>query len=181
MSHLELNILSAIQGMSAVWDVRYWEVSLYFHLNFHPYILSISVIFMPVYFRLSVIIFKLILFQSRQFTLIFHLALLYFSQRQKCDKSADIFSYSVNLWISVYCPNTENIVQKKLRIQALFRQCLLPVYFKCYISFNFILLDFVLRLISFQMTIVWLSLFKFFLKFTVAVNCYLLSIWPYYM
>ena len=106
MSHLELNILSAIQGMSAVWDVRYWEVSLYFHLNFHPYILSISVIFMPVYFRLSVIIFKLILFLSGQFTLIFHLALLYFSQRQKCDKSADIFSYSVNLWISVYCPNT---------------------------------------------------------------------------
>ena len=28
MSHLELNILSAIQGMPAIWDVRYWEVSL---------------------------------------------------------------------------------------------------------------------------------------------------------
>ena len=25
MSHLGLNILSAIQGMSAIWDVRYWK------------------------------------------------------------------------------------------------------------------------------------------------------------
>ena len=24
-----LNVLSAIHGMSAIWDVRYWEVSLY--------------------------------------------------------------------------------------------------------------------------------------------------------
>ena len=24
--HLGLNILSAIQGMSAIWNVRYWEV-----------------------------------------------------------------------------------------------------------------------------------------------------------
>ena len=30
MSHLGLNTLSAIQVMSAIWDVRYWEVSLYF-------------------------------------------------------------------------------------------------------------------------------------------------------
>ena len=29
LSQLELNILSAIEGMSAIWDVRYWEVSLY--------------------------------------------------------------------------------------------------------------------------------------------------------
>ena len=29
MSHLGLNILSAIQGMPAIWHVRYWEVSLY--------------------------------------------------------------------------------------------------------------------------------------------------------
>ena len=28
-SHLGLNVLSAIHGMSAIWDVRYWEVSLY--------------------------------------------------------------------------------------------------------------------------------------------------------
>ena len=30
MSHLELNILSAIHDMSAIWDVRHREVSLYF-------------------------------------------------------------------------------------------------------------------------------------------------------
>ena len=30
MSHLRQNILSAIQGMSAIWDVRYWQVSLYY-------------------------------------------------------------------------------------------------------------------------------------------------------
>ena len=30
MSHLGLIVLSAIQGMSAIWDVRYWEVSLYY-------------------------------------------------------------------------------------------------------------------------------------------------------
>ena len=30
MSHLGLNILSAIYDMSAIWDVRYWEISLYF-------------------------------------------------------------------------------------------------------------------------------------------------------
>ena len=29
LSHLGLNILSAIQGMSAIWDIRYWEASLY--------------------------------------------------------------------------------------------------------------------------------------------------------
>ena len=29
MSHWGLNILSAIQGVPAIWDVRYWEVSLY--------------------------------------------------------------------------------------------------------------------------------------------------------
>ena len=29
MSHLGLNILSAIQGMPAIWHIRYWEVSLY--------------------------------------------------------------------------------------------------------------------------------------------------------
>ena len=29
LSRLGLNILSAIQGMPAIWDVRYWEVSLY--------------------------------------------------------------------------------------------------------------------------------------------------------
>ena len=29
LSHLGLNVLSAIHGMSAIWDVRYWEVSLY--------------------------------------------------------------------------------------------------------------------------------------------------------
>ena len=29
LSHLGLNALSAIQGMSAIWNVRYWEVSLY--------------------------------------------------------------------------------------------------------------------------------------------------------
>ena len=28
---LELNVLSVIHGMSAIWDVLYWEVSLYFH------------------------------------------------------------------------------------------------------------------------------------------------------
>ena len=125
MSYLGLNILSAIQGMSPVWDVRYWEVSLYFHFNFHPCILSISVIFMPVYFRLSVIIFKLILFQSRQFTLIFHLALLYFSQRQKCDKSADIFSYRVNLWISVYCSNKGKYSSKKTSNSGTFHAVLI--------------------------------------------------------
>ena len=27
---LGVNILSAIQGMSAIWDVRYWKVSLYY-------------------------------------------------------------------------------------------------------------------------------------------------------
>ena len=30
LSHLGQNILSAIQGMSAIWDIRYWEVSLYY-------------------------------------------------------------------------------------------------------------------------------------------------------
>ena len=29
LSHLGLNILFAIQDMSAIWDVRYWKVSLY--------------------------------------------------------------------------------------------------------------------------------------------------------
>ena len=29
LSHLELNVLPAIQGMSAIWDVRYWEVALF--------------------------------------------------------------------------------------------------------------------------------------------------------
>ena len=29
LSHLGLNVLSTIQGMSAFWDVRYWKVSLY--------------------------------------------------------------------------------------------------------------------------------------------------------
>ena len=29
ISHLRLNTLSTIQGMSAIWDVRYWEVSVY--------------------------------------------------------------------------------------------------------------------------------------------------------
>ena len=29
LSHLGLNVLPAIHGMSAIWDVRYWEVSLY--------------------------------------------------------------------------------------------------------------------------------------------------------
>ena len=29
MSHLGLPVLSTIHGMSAIWDVRYWEVSLY--------------------------------------------------------------------------------------------------------------------------------------------------------
>ena len=29
LSHLWLNVLSTIHGMSAVWDVRYWEASLY--------------------------------------------------------------------------------------------------------------------------------------------------------
>ena len=28
LSHLGLNILSAIEGMSTIWDVRYWDVSL---------------------------------------------------------------------------------------------------------------------------------------------------------
>ena len=140
--------------MSAVWDVRYWEVSLYFHLNFHPYILSISVIFMPVYFRLSVIIFKLILFQSRQFTLIFHWLYFTFHSVKNVTKVPIFFHIVLTCGSQYTAQIRENIVQKKLRIQALFRQCLLPVYFKCYISFNFILLDFVLRLISFQMTIV---------------------------
>ena len=30
LSNLGRNILSAIHDMSAIWDVRYWEVSLYF-------------------------------------------------------------------------------------------------------------------------------------------------------
>ena len=29
LSHLRINILSAIHDMSAIWDVCYWEVSLY--------------------------------------------------------------------------------------------------------------------------------------------------------
>ena len=29
LSHLGLNILSAFHGMSAIWDVPYWEISLY--------------------------------------------------------------------------------------------------------------------------------------------------------
>ena len=29
LSHLGLHILSAIQGMSTVWDARFWEVSLF--------------------------------------------------------------------------------------------------------------------------------------------------------
>ena len=33
MSHLGLSILSAIQGMSSIWDVRYCEVSLYYRFN----------------------------------------------------------------------------------------------------------------------------------------------------
>ena len=31
--HLGLNILSAFHGMFAIWDVRYWEVSLYYHFS----------------------------------------------------------------------------------------------------------------------------------------------------
>ena len=30
---MELVVFSAIQGMSAIWDVRYWEVSLYLTLK----------------------------------------------------------------------------------------------------------------------------------------------------
>ena len=37
-SHLGLNILSAIHGMSAIWDVRYCEVSLYNFIFFLIYI-----------------------------------------------------------------------------------------------------------------------------------------------
>ena len=32
LSHLGLNILSAIHGMSAIWDFHYWEVSLYLNI-----------------------------------------------------------------------------------------------------------------------------------------------------
>ena len=31
LSHLELNVFSAIHGMSAIWDIRYWKVSLCYH------------------------------------------------------------------------------------------------------------------------------------------------------
>ena len=30
LSHLALNVLSASHGMSAIWDVHYWDVSFYF-------------------------------------------------------------------------------------------------------------------------------------------------------
>ena len=30
LSHLGLNVLSPIHGMSAIWNVRYWEVLLYY-------------------------------------------------------------------------------------------------------------------------------------------------------
>ena len=33
MPHFELYVLSAIPGMSAVWDIRYWEVSLYINIS----------------------------------------------------------------------------------------------------------------------------------------------------
>ena len=35
LSHLRLNILSAIQDISAICDVRYWEVSLYLFYTFN--------------------------------------------------------------------------------------------------------------------------------------------------
>ena len=33
LPHFELYVLSAIPGMSAVWDIRYWEVSLYINIS----------------------------------------------------------------------------------------------------------------------------------------------------
>ena len=43
LSHLGQTVLSAFQGMSAIWDVRYWEVSLYYdwkHLNYLKFLTS---------------------------------------------------------------------------------------------------------------------------------------------
>ena len=32
LSYLGLNVSSAIHGMSAIWDVRYWDVSLHYQI-----------------------------------------------------------------------------------------------------------------------------------------------------
>ena len=43
LSHLRLSVLSAIHGMSAIWNVRYWEVSLYNNNN----IISKTLLYLP--------------------------------------------------------------------------------------------------------------------------------------
>ena len=110
MSHLGLNILSTIHGISTIWGVRYWEVSLYFEIIFYFRKNSIVLFF-------SVIIVDLrdsllLLWKNLYFLISVITSIIQSSEinGQKCDKKWMLpkkslrnenqhFNFSVDWWI----------------------------------------------------------------------------------